>query len=148
MDEEEELAKLKWILFAGIAFLLSGYFSFQELKFAVWGTTAQAEVTNTFETRNSRRGGSLLAVEYTFTDKEGKHYSERDDVPSSWPSPGPKVTIQYLPGVEDCSRLEGHSSKVAVWVFFGCCAWLAYSGYQLYQLASEAVDGPPRRRKR
>ncbi|MFK7778754.1 MAG: hypothetical protein QM501_11670 [Gimesia sp.] len=146
-DEEEELAKLKWILIAGIAFLVTGYLSFQELKFAVWGTTAEANVTRTFETRASRRS-RLLAVEYTFTDKEGKHHSERDDVPIDWPTPGPKVNIQYMPGVEDSSRLEGHSSKIAVWIFFGCCVWLGYSGFQLYQLASEAVDGPPRRYKK
>jgi hypothetical protein len=149
MDEEEELAKLKWILIAGIAFLVTGYLSFQELKFAVWGTTAEATVTRTFETSSGsrRRPKLLLAVEYTFSDEEGQHHSERDDVPSSWPTPGPKVTIQYMPGVEDSSRLEGHSSQVAVWIFFGCCVWLAYSGFQLYQLASEAVDGPPRRRR-
>lgn len=145
MDQDEELAKLKWILAAVVAFLVTGYLSFQELKYAVWGTTAEATVTRTFETRERRR--NLLAVEYTFTDTEGTSHSERDDVPSDWPTPGPKVTIQYMPGVEDSSRLEGHSSKVAVWMFLGCCLLLAFAGFKLYQMASDAVDGPPRRRR-
>lgn len=146
MDQDEDLAQLKWILIAGIAFLFSAFFAFQELKYFVWGTTAEATVTNTFETRERRR--NLLAVEYTFTDKEGQHHSERDDVPSDWPTPGPKVTIQYMPGVEDSSRLEGHSRTGAVWVFFVCCGLLVFAGFKLYQIASDAIDGPPRRRKR
>lgn len=145
MDQDEELAKLKWILIAGVAFLVSGYLSFQELKYAIWGTTAEANVTRTYETRERRT--NLLAVEYTFTDDEGKSHSERDDVPSDWPTPGATVMVQYLPGVEDSSRLEGHSSKLAVWMFLGCCLLLVFAGFKLYQMASDAVDGPPRRRR-
>ncbi|MCA9018312.1 MAG: hypothetical protein KDA77_23525, partial [Planctomycetaceae bacterium] len=136
MDQDEELAKLKWILAAGVAFLVTGYLSFQELKYAVWGTTTEATVTRTFETSTGsrRRSKMLLAVEYTFTDKEGQSHNERDDVPIDWPTPGPKVNIQYLPGVEDSSRLEGHSSKVAVWMFLGCCVLLGFAGFKLYQM--------------
>ena len=147
IDEEEELKKLKWILIAVVAFLVSGYLSFKELKYSVWGARAAATVTNTFETAASRRN-PLLAVEYTFTDKDGQQHSEWDDVPFDWPVPGPMVNVQYLPGVEDSSRLEGHSSKVAVWVFLGCCVLLGFAGFKLYQMASEAVDGPPRRRRK
>ncbi|QDT89628.1 hypothetical protein [Gimesia algae] len=147
IDEDEELKKLKWILIAVVAFLISGYLSFKELKYTVWGATTEATVTNTFDTAESRRK-PLLAVEYTFTDEDGKHYSERDDVPIDWPVPGPTVNVQYLPGVEDSSRLEGHSSKVAVWVFLSCCVLLCFAGFKLYQMASEAVDGPPRRRRK
>lgn len=147
IDEDAELKKMVWILIVVVAFLVTGYLSFKELKYAVWGATAEATVTNTFDTSLGRRS-PLLAVEYTFTDKDGQQHSERDDVPIDWPEPGPKVNVQYLPGVEDSSRLEGHSAKVAVWMFLGCCVLLGFAGFKLYQMASEAVNGPPRRRKR
>lgn len=150
VDEQEELAKLKWILIAGIIFLISAYYSYQELKYAVWGATAEANVTRTFNTAESSRRGrrkNLLAVEYTFTDRDGKQHSERDDIPRNSPTPGPKVNVEYLPGVEDSSRIEGYSSKVAVWIFLGCCILLVFAGFKLYQMASEAVDGKPRRRR-
>lgn len=150
MDTDDEMRQLKsmakWILLAVVVFFSSGYYAFQELKFMIWGQTAEATVTNVFETAERRK--PLLAVEYTFTDAEGAHHSERDDVPRSWPKPGPKVTVQYLSGVEDSSRLEGHSSTTAVWVFLTCCGLMAFGVFKLYQMASEAVDGPPRRRRR
>lgn len=150
MDTDEEMRQLKsmakWILIGLVVFISSGYYAFQELKFMIWGQTAEATVTNVFETAERRK--PLLAVEYTFTDAEGQHHSERDDVPRSWPRPGPKVTVQYLSGVEDSSRLEGHSSSTAVWVFLTCCGLMAFGCFKLYQMASEAVDGPPRRRRR
>lgn len=158
MDEQEELAKLKWILFAGIAFLISGYYSYQELKYTVWSSTAEANVTRTYTStkwtgggRGRRRWGrrrEFLAVEYTFTDQDGKQHSERDGISIHSPAPGPKVNVQYFSGVENSSRIEGHSSKVAVWVFLGCCALLVFAGFKLYQMASEAVDGNPRLRRR
>lgn len=144
MDQDEELAKFKRILIAGCIFLMAGYFSYQELKYAIWGTTAEATITRTFDTRERRR--DLLAVEYTFSDEEGRRISERDDVPIDWPLPEDKVSVQYIPGVKDSSRLEGHSSTVAVWVFLGSCAWLGFSFYKLFKEASEAVHGKRRRR--
>jgi hypothetical protein len=140
----DELAKFKRILLAGVVFLISAYYSYQEIKFAIWGATAEATVTRTFETKVKRR--QLLAVEYKFSDEDGKRYSERDDVPIDWPVPASVVTVQYLPGVDDSSRLEGHSSSAAVWIFLACSAWLAFSGYKIYKEASEAVHGTKRRR--
>lgn len=154
MDEEEELSKLKWLLIAVVVFLVSGFFSYQELKYAVWSTTTEADVTRTYTTEVSsgrrfrRRRKKVLAVEYTFTDKDGSQHSERDKIPISAPTPGPKVTIQYFTGVENSSRIKGYSRKLAVWIFLGCCVWLGYAGFKLYRLASEAVDGKPRRRRR
>ena len=142
--DDDELAKFKRILFAGIAFLVSAYFSYKELKFAVWGTTADATVTRTFETKNRRT--PLLAVEYTFLDEAGKSHSERDDVSLDWPVESEIMTVQYLPGVDDSSRLAGHSNKVVVWIFLACTAWFAVSGFKLYKEANDAVHGKSRRR--
>lgn len=149
MDQEAELAKFKLILFALVVFLVSGFFAYGELKFSLWGKTAQANISRTFETEEpGRRGRSrpLLAVEYSFTEADGTPRNERDDVPrgSQIPSSGP-ITVEYLPGVADSSRILGHSSKMAVYVFLGCLAILAFAGFQLWRMASDAVNDKPRR---
>jgi hypothetical protein len=157
MDFDNEMQRLKWLLVAGVLFLLSAVFSYGELKFAVWGKTAPAKVTRTHETHNGggfgRRGlrerTPLLAVEYQFTEADGTARSERDDVPIDWPMPeNGEISVQYLPGVADSSRLEGHSRMTWVYVFLGSLAWLAYSIYKLWREATEAVRGSGRRRGR
>jgi hypothetical protein len=147
MDEEDELKKFKWLLFATLAFLISTYYSWREFKFFAWGETAEATVTNTFETQSgNRRRTPLMAVEYSFTDSSTGPRSERDDVAVDWQLEGSTVMVQYLPGVADSSRLLGHSNTLPVWVFFGCLGWLGYNGFKVYREASEAVHGKKRRR--
>ena len=86
MDEEDELKKFKWLLFATVAFLISTFYSWREFKFFAWGETAEATITNTFETQSgSRRRIPLKAVEYTFTVSATGPRSERDDVAVDWP---------------------------------------------------------------
>lgn len=141
MDEENELAKFKGILIAGVLFLISGWYSYRELRFAVWGRTAEAQVTKTFETREMRsrtRSRRKLAVEYTFTDQGGTQHNERDDVPISWqPLPANVVTVQYIPGVKGASRLRGNSHMFLVWLFCGSICWMGYALYQLYREAQD-----------
>lgn len=145
MDHDEEFQKFKWILFAGVAFVVSAFVSWKELRFAVWSATAEATVTGTFEVRGGRRSSPKTAVEYTFTDEVGTQRSERDDIPISWPAPLDVVIVQYFPGVEDSSRIKGNSNPVAV-VFFVCCSgWLGFSLFKLYR---EAQDPHPYRRGR
>lgn len=150
MDEEDELRQFKRIMIAVVCFLISAYFSYQELKYAVWGTMAEATVTRTFETADMGRRGRRqprLAVEYTFTDVRTGPRSERDDVSIDWSVPQGTVDVQYLPGVPDSSRLKGNSSQIAVWIFFACLAWLGYSGYQLYREANSPIPTNRRRRR-
>lgn len=145
MDHDLELARFKWILIAGIAFLFSAYLSYKELKFAVWGETAEATVTDTHEVRGGRRSSPKLAVEYTFTDESGAHHSERDDVSiNSAISTNDLLTVQYLPGVDDSSRIEGNSNRFAVVIFLGSLAWLAFSFFKLYR---DAQNPHPYRRR-
>lgn len=149
MDQHEELAKLKWLFISAVTFLISGYYTYQEFRYAMWGHTAEAVVHRIFETsergfRGRRR--QLLAVEYSFTDQNGAQLSERDDVPVNW-SVQQSVTVQYLPGVKDSSRLLGNSHKFAVWIFVGCIVWLGFTSYGVYREATAAVHGKKRRRR-
>ena len=118
IDKDEELAKFKWVAIIAFIFLLSTYYAWQELKFAIWGKITEGRVTRVFETAGRRRR-PLLAVEYTFKDDESKWHNERDDVSISWEIPENSVIVESLPGVPDSSRLEGHSNSLAVWIFPG-----------------------------
>ena len=145
------MAKFKWMLIACIGFCISGYFSLLELRFAMWEKTVQATVTRISEkTERGRRGStwSVLAVEYTFTDATSGSRNERDDVPTDWPVATGTAAVQYLPGVENSSRLHGHSSTIAVWIFVACLIGLAVAGYQFHKLAHEHDSPPVKRRKR
>ncbi len=108
---------------------------------------AEAKVVRTFETKGaSSRSGPKLAVEYTFTDAATGSRSERDDVPISWKIDGPTVTVEYLPGVADSSRLKGNDRSMRVYLFAASCVWLLVEGYNVWSMAHAAVHGKRRRR--
>jgi hypothetical protein len=129
---DTELARLKGILIAGLAFIISACFSFSELKFAIWGKTAEAKATRTRDTEGTgRRSRPKRHLEYQYNEADGTGRSGRDSVEIDWPVPENGIySVQYLPGVADSSRLLGHSRIVAVYLFLGCLAWLGYSGYK------------------
>lgn len=149
MDQDEELAKFKSILFSAVVFLISAYFSFGELKFAVWGKTAEAKISRTHETKSAgRRSRPMIQIEYQFTEADGTGRSERADVAIDWPVPTTGVmTVQYLPGVADSSRPLGQSKMMAVYIFLASLAGLGFNGYKLCKLANEPVRGSGRGRR-
>ncbi|MDA0833972.1 MAG: hypothetical protein O2955_05360 [Planctomycetota bacterium] len=141
-ETESEALKLKWLLIAGVAFLVSAYYSYREFKYLVWGKTVAAVVTRTYEHQElSRRGRkkTVRVVEYAFDDENNTNWRERDTVPLKRTITEPLVAVQYLPGERKSSRLEGNSHYFAVWVFLGCVTWLGYSFFRLYQEANEPV---------
>lgn len=141
MHTDDELARFKGILLASIVLLISTAYSWWELKYRIWGRTAQASISRAYETRStSRRGKPRLAVEYTFTDLKSGSRNERDDVRINWPLSGDEVLVEYIPGVDNSSRLLGNSNQLAVWIFFACVGWLNYQGVALYQEATEPIQ--------
>lgn len=130
MDTENDLARLKWLLIVGVLFLISGFFSWREFKYIVFGTTVDASLVQTYQTEERGRRGrvkQMLVVEYRFTDKDGSARKEKDTISASSPAPtGPLVSIQYLSKSPGSSRLTGHTQRIWMFVFFGCLAYLAY----------------------
>lgn len=144
--DRDDLGAVKRIGFAGLAFLLSAYASWKEVKFMMWGATATAEVVSVQEETGGRRRRSYLAVEYRFTEADGTSRSEKDDVPTSYEVTAPgTVNVQYLPGVADSSRLEGTANNTALFVFVGSIGWVAWTLYSFYREAHAPV-GPRSRR--
>lgn len=132
MDQDAEMKRLKWVLFTGLVFLVSAYFSWTELKFFMRGKTAEATVTGTSEYRK------YTSVDYRFSDDSGTLRTENDRVPASWPVPeiGTTLKVQYL-DAQDSSRVAGHSNMVSVYVFLACCAVLGFLIFRLFREASK-----------
>jgi len=158
MDEESELRKLKWLLAALAVFLLTGWFAVGELRYAAFGDTAEATIT---ESRESERGGrrgrthTVRIVRYAFQDADGTTRTETDEVSPDWAPPaggsldaGEKVAVQYLSGVPDKSRLAGHSHSLPVAIFLACLAVILGFAVWLWRHARQAVHGGPARRRR
>lgn len=138
MDQDNELQRFKFALFAFVAVVISGYISWGEMKYMVWGKSADATVTQAREEeRRGRRGRryQVLVVDYTFVEADGTRRSERDEVSSGTEVPTPTATVQYLPGVANSSRLTGQENVLAVIIFVGSLAWM---GYSIYSIAREA----------
>lgn len=152
VDMDDEVAKFKWLLIGVIAFLISGYYSFSEVKFAIWGRTAEATVTRTYETTESGRRfrkRHYTVVEYQFAEADGTLRSERDKVSAGTVVPGiSQIAVQYLPGVADSSRLAGQTSLTSICVFVGSLIWLSVAGYKLHMEANTPGYDSRRRRKK
>ncbi|MCB9852329.1 MAG: hypothetical protein H6819_04475 [Phycisphaerales bacterium] len=106
-----------------ILFVVSGFLSYQEFKYAMWGRTANAEIIKVKETAFSAEGGrgAMMEVHYRWTDKnDGERTDELLRNPWMKDAVGKTIKIDYLPGVKQ-SRIAGAPlySKIAVGFFIG-----------------------------
>ncbi len=155
MDDDNELRKAKWLLFVGALFLFSAYFAYEEFRFLIWGETTEAEIIETFETRDVHAGrmevvdravngakNDILAVKFRYTEADGTLHEERDDVPIDWKLDDPhKAVVQYIPGEPRSTRLAGHARTGYVYFLLAMLALLSFFGHRLYRHASHAVHG-------
>ncbi len=149
VDEDAEQRKAGLLVAAVIAFVISGWYSFNELKYTLKSTTVTATVTRTYEfTVQTRHGrsGPRLGIEYEFTDDDGVTRNDKDWVrlPSELRGE-PGVEVQYLPGEDGDSRLAANRSILGPLFFAGSIAFLVFS---LVRLIREANAPIPRRRRR
>ncbi|MDB5338083.1 MAG: hypothetical protein JWN70_3702 [Planctomycetaceae bacterium] len=151
MDQDEELAKFKWILVVGIALIMTGCYSLNELRYAVWGKSVEAKVTGAKEVTNRGRRGrtsTALRIDYQFSEAGGASRTEHDEVSTDWPlSSDGKVTVQYIPGAESSSRLLGHSNMFSVYLFLGCIACMAIAVYKVSLYVNDDGRSSKKRRR-
>ncbi|MGE0376223.1 MAG: hypothetical protein AB7Q45_12505 [Planctomycetaceae bacterium] len=149
VDEEAERAKAGILLAAIAAFLISGWYSFNELKYALRSASVDANVRRMYEyTVPTRHGqsGPRLGIEYAFTAADGRQREDKDWVPLPSPLQGrATVRVQYLPGERGDSRLAANRSVFGPVIFLMCLAFVALS---LFRLIREANAPIPRRRRR
>jgi hypothetical protein len=151
VEVDDEVAKFKWMLGAGLMFLISGCFSVSELRYAVSGTTTDAQLLEVKEVVSRGRWGrrhTNLQVHYQFNDGAGGSRSEADTVSTDWPfASEDTISVQYIPGKAEWSRIAGNRRDWAVIVFGLSLCGVAYLGFQLYQAVNNPIARTPRGRR-
>jgi hypothetical protein len=82
MDQENEIARGKWLLLGAGLFLVSGCISYDEIAYFVNGQDAEATITKVYESRS--RWGTSLTVEYTFSEPDGTPRKGMNAAPRDW----------------------------------------------------------------
>ena len=59
VDQDSEIARAKWLLIAGLVFIVSLFIVYQELAYLVNGRDAVATVEKTYEASRGRFGGRV-----------------------------------------------------------------------------------------
>jgi len=133
----DDVMRFKWILLAGSLFLVSLFMSWQEMKYAMFGKTVEAQFLGTEVVQRSTRSHTyqVRMIEYSFMDGE-KFRREAADVSMSWPIPtGPTIAVRYVPGSPDVSRLPAQGNSIWVAVFV---ASVAFGGFHVVRVWREA----------
>lgn len=114
---EDDTRRFKIMLFVGMLFLVSTYCSCQEMKYAIWGKTAEATISRT-QRMQMRRTGTVLVVYYEFTEQGGAQRTDSMTRSLDWQPPADgKLVIDYLAGAEGKSRPHGEWNYIAVAFF-------------------------------
>ena len=149
MDQDDELKRFKWLLCAGLLFLITGYFSLKEAKYAIWGHSVDAQVTEFKKwIRTGRRSDSpMIDVTYTYKEADGTIRSGTDSVNQSWVQGDLQtVKIQYIAGGEGSSRIKASERLMPVYFFAAAVLWLAYAIFKLVREANTPIARGPGRR--
>ena len=122
-DDPNEFNPLIPLAVVLILLVVSGFLSYQEFKYALWGRTADAEIIKVKETPfgSGPRRRPLMAVHYRWKDKnDGDREDELLRDSKFGDAVGHTIRIDYLPGVKQ-SRIAGAPlySKIATCFFVG-----------------------------
>jgi hypothetical protein len=152
MDADAETRRAKYLVFAGIAFLISSIFVYSELMYLIRGTETTATIKEV--SRVEKRGrfgtsrGHKLVIDYEFKDGEGRQREGSDQVDADWAVPADRrVQIRYRPGEDGSSRLAGHVSWGAIIIFTVCLVAVGIFGFRLWREATEETKGSRKRRR-
>jgi len=152
MDAGREIAKAKWLIIAGILFLVTGCVSWGEFIYLITGKTAEATITKppTEVTTRGRFGiatGTKLEVSYSFTEADGTRRTGTDTTDLNWPVPASgKTPVQYTPGADGNSRLSGKVNWIALSIFVVTLLAVGWFTFRLIRQASAEVNDKPKRR--
>jgi hypothetical protein len=150
MDQENEIAKAKWLLISGVVFLVASYLTYREIVYLFQGHNAEGQVVRVFEVTRHRRSffnrRNNLIVEYSFVEANGTQRSGSDTVRPSWQYPEDgAVMIRYTPGKAGRSRLAGQVNWFGVVLFAVSVGAMVLFSIRLWVRAAEETR--PRRRR-
>ncbi len=132
---------IMFLVFATGLIAIPAYFTGVELGYKLFGETATAQVTGNH--RESRRAGkhrsrTVYVIDYTYRKSGGLPLRIRDEIPEGFPinpiNIGDQVTVEYLPGFNSVSRIQGNRADLLkYWVIYGIVglfcggmAWLTW----------------------
>lgn len=143
-DSDNPVRKFKYALMFGIWFLVSCYYSWQELVYLIRGKIAVATVTETYQQSSGRFGTNKHRVlEYSFAEAGGLARRGADTISIEESTPT-QVRIEYTPGEKGRSRLEGHIRWM--WLAFFAISMTGL-GVSIYRL-NRHIDAAMAPRKR
>lgn len=143
-DMPEEGQGCFLVVFATIVFLVSTVFTWQEIRFALWGRTAQGTIDEIEEVRRLRNSG--WRVVYRFRDHQQQEIVIRDFVRLSWQPPaGQDVVVHYLSSDSKEARMAGMENRIAPLIVGGTLLFLFITLARYYREARRAVTmkAPP-----
>jgi hypothetical protein len=152
VDTENELGRAKWLLMAGLLFLVSCFLVYDEVAYALSGREAQATVTKSYLSTSGRpslRSSARLTVEYAFAEPGGGQRKGMSSLPADavLPQSG-TVAVRYTPGEDGRSRLAGHVNWWGITMFGVTLLALGVAGFRLWREAAEATRTDRPRSKR
>jgi hypothetical protein len=139
-----EQREFQWQLIAAVVFLgcliLSGIFWVGEMRYALWGATAQAVVVGYDDVYNSNGvRASVVDIDYQYFDEAAKSVcrgSYRLYPPAIMPAPGETFAVRYMPNDAKSSVRADDDFLGPVWAtiqFFALLGvgilWVRLSGW-------------------
>lgn len=119
--------QLRLAMLAVVVFLISGWYSFQEMRYAVWGRTVEGTVTQVEHRQERvyrRRWGSrtrhftAVTVQFLGVDNTVQSGEFRESGAHAI-RPQQQLKVQYIPGDYHMVRLSGEQNWFAIIFFFG-----------------------------
>jgi hypothetical protein len=148
-----EVFKLRLGLVAIVVFLASGWSSWKELRYGLWGRTTTATVTRVYQDREftGKRPRTVLRVEFDYLLPDGTPQPGRLTT-SRYRQivEGQEIEVRYVPGVSGVIRLRSDANLYPM-VLFGFCLlamvgfviWAAREAHRPYGRRPRAVDDAP-----
>ena len=138
-DMPDEAQGCFLVLAATLAFILSTFFTWQELRYRVWGEAVAGTLDEIEEVRGVRNRG--WRVIFRFRDKNQQEIVRREFIPLSWTPPaGKDVVVHYIAGTDPFEvRLAGTENRIAPLFFGGTLLFLFVTLGKYYLEARRAL---------
>lgn len=119
VDMQREALNAKLMLVALVVFVMSGCYSWNEFRYAIWGRTTEAEVASARveQFRGRRRTYEKLVVRYAFDEEGGMRRQESMKLPPDTAPPVGTVPIRYVAGRAGMSRHVNDFAWLPVTIF-------------------------------
>ena len=143
IDIDEETQTFKRLLQAGVILLKAMYLAWGDVKFWLWGNTAQAIVV---AVKESPFDSDRAEVQFRYKDTNGKTVDRADTIPFEVAATvGETVQVDFLTGDPTSASLarKGHTSGLIM--LLACLMLIGWRVYPVWVEARDAANGVRRR---